>query len=147
MITYRKATLDDVKIIAELGHLLYPENPAVELLRDEAKQHLRSGRWVVFLAFDGTLPVGMCEVALRTDYVEGTEGGPVGYVEGVFVMPEYRNRHIAKSLVQLGEDWSREKGCKEFASDCMLDNTESLRFHLKIGFEETGRNIHFVKRL
>jgi aminoglycoside 6'-N-acetyltransferase I len=38
-------------------------------------------------------------------------------------------------------------GCKEFASDCKLENTESLRFHLKIGFEEAGRIICFKKDL
>jgi inorganic pyrophosphatase len=108
---------------------------------------MQSGKWAVFLAFDGDAPVGMCEISLRMDYVEGTDKAPVGYIEGIFVLPEYRNQQIAKSLVALGEDWSHEQGCAEFASDCMLDNEESLRFHCKIGFEEAGRNIHFVKKL
>lgn len=46
---------------------------------------------------------------------------------------------------QVGD--SRENGCVEFASDCVIDNTDSLQFHLRVGFEEAGRYIHFVKRL
>jgi aminoglycoside 6'-N-acetyltransferase I len=63
------------------------------------------------------------------------------------VLLDYRNRHVASALVKLGENWARDKGCTEFASDCILDNSDSLKFHLKIGFEEAGRNIHFVKQL
>jgi ribosomal protein S18 acetylase RimI-like enzyme len=33
------------------------------------------------------------------------------------------------------------------ASDCLLDNTDSYNFHLKIGYEETERNIFFLKTL
>jgi aminoglycoside 6'-N-acetyltransferase I len=147
MITYRKATLADVDIIANFGRLLYSSDNTFDKLKHEANEHLCSGKWAVFLAFDGNVPVGLCEISLRSDYVEGTKGGVVGYIEGVCVLPEYRNQHIAKSLIKLGEKWSRENGCVEFASDCLLDNTESLCFHLKIGFEEAGRNIHFVKKL
>lgn len=37
--------------------------------------------------------------------------------------------------------------CAEFASDCELDNTDSLSFHLNTGFTEAGRIICFCKML
>ena len=40
-----------------------------------------------------------------------------------------------------------EKGCREFASDCELDNEVSLKFHLKVGFAEANRIICFTKQL
>nr|QFU78552.1 Aminoglycoside N(6')-acetyltransferase type 1 [uncultured bacterium] len=147
MISYRQAALTDIDTIANFGRLLYSPDNTFDTLRNEADEHLRSGKWAIFLAFDGNTPVGLCEISLRSDYVEGTEGGVVGYIEGIFVLPEYRGHHIAKSLIVLSENWSREQGCTEFASDCVLDNTDSLRFHLKVGFKEVGRNIHFVKKL
>lgn len=147
MITYKQAELKQTDTIANLGMLLYSSDNTFETLQDEAVEHLQSENWTVFLAFDANIPVGMCEISLRTDYVEGTEGGTVGYVEGVFVQPEYRGRHIAKELISCGETWAREMGCAEFASDCKLENTDSLHFHLGVGFEEAGRNIHFVKKL
>ena len=147
LIIYKQASTDDVDTIAVFGKMLYSSDNTDQSLRAEAEEHLRSDKWADFLAFDCEMPVGFSEISLRNDYVEGTNGGAVGYVEGVYVLPEYRGRHIAKTLLTLGEDWSRDKGCAEFASDCMLDNTESLRFHIKIGFQEVGRNIHFVKKL
>ena len=39
------------------------------------------------------------------------------------------------------------KGAEEFASDCELKNTDSLKFHLNIGFKEANRIICFVKNL
>jgi aminoglycoside 6'-N-acetyltransferase I len=41
----------------------------------------------------------------------------------------------------------KDKGCTEFASDCELDNKESLEFHKAIGFEEVNRIICFRKNL
>ena len=147
MITYRKATIADIDTIAHFGQLLYSPDNTLDKLREEADEHLRSGKWAVFLALDGDATVGFCEISLRNDYVEGTEGGTVGYIEGVFILPEYRSQHIAKELLAHGESWSLENGYAEIASDCVIDNTDSLRFHLKVGFTEVSRNIHFVKKL
>ncbi len=36
---------------------------------------------------------------MRTDYVEGTESSPVGYLEGIFVKEEYRKNGYAKELL------------------------------------------------
>ena len=59
----------------------------------------------------------------------------------------YRAQGVAKQLLAACESWAREKGCAEFASDCELDNVQSLRFHLKMGFEEANRIICFTKKL
>ena len=45
------------------------------------------------------------------------------------------------------EKWAKEQGCTEFASDCELENEDSLRFHLKMGFKEANRIICFAKNL
>ena len=39
----------------------------------------------------------------------------------------------------------KAKGCAEFAGDCELENAESLRFHLAMGFEEANHIICFRK--
>jgi hypothetical protein len=52
-----------------------------------------------------------------------------------------------KALLTACEDWARTKGCTEFASDCELTNTQSLRFHLNVGFTEANRIICFTKKL
>lgn len=58
---------------------------------------------------------------------------------------EYRHKGYAKELLKECEKWALAKGCKEFASDCALDNTMSLKFHLSVGFMEANRIICFTK--
>ena len=91
--------------------------------------------------------VGVALCCLRHDYVEGCETSPVGYLEGVSIREEYRHRGIGRKLVSECEQWAREKGCTEFASDCELTNNASLSFHLGIGFQEENRIICFKKML
>ncbi len=91
--------------------------------------------------------VGIALCALRHDYVEGCSTSPVGYLEGIFVDKDYRNKGIAKELCLECEKWTKSKGCSEFASDCELTNKESLAFHLNIGFKEENRIICFKKKI
>jgi aminoglycoside 6'-N-acetyltransferase I len=50
-------------------------------------------------------------------------------------------------LVQLAEQWAREKGCSEMGSDTWLENESSISAHLRLGYVEVERLVHFVKRL
>lgn len=84
---------------------------------------------------------------MRYDYVEGTKTTPVGYLEGIFIIEEYRNQGYAKELLAECEVWARSNGCKEFASDCELENTDSFYFHKAMSFTEINRIICFTKSL
>ena len=101
----------------------------------------------VFMAWNDNTAIGFAQCGFRHDYVEGTETSPVGYLEGVFVEAAYRRQGIARELVKACQIFAKEQGCTEFASDCELDNVESLQFHLKMGFEEANRIICFTMKL
>jgi aminoglycoside 6'-N-acetyltransferase I len=60
---------------------------------------------------------------------------------------QIRGQKIGRELVHNAEQWAREKGCFEMASDTWLDNEASISAHLKLGYEEVERLVHFVKRL
>ena len=91
--------------------------------------------------------IGFAQCSLRNDYVEGCSHSPVGYLEGIFVLENYRQKGISRQLLLSCETWAKKQGCREFASDCELDNTQSLSFHLACGFEEANRIICFTKKL
>ena len=125
---------------------LWPDHVYAEL-RQEMGEILSQPDAAFFLALDGKMPIGFAQCQLRRDYVEGTESTPVGYLEGIFVAETYRRRGVARDLLAACEGWAGERGCAEFASDCELTNTESLLFHLKLGFLEANRIICFTKKL
>ena len=141
-----KAQQRHLNAITKLALQLWPAHDYEEL-RQEMGETLSQPDAAFFLAFDGETPVGFAQCQLRRDYVEGTENSPVGYLEGIFVAEDYRRQGIARALLRACENWSKEQACSEFASDCELTNTESLMFHLKLGFLEANRIICFTKKL
>ena len=92
-------------------------------------------------------PVGFIEGSIRVDYVNGTESSPVGFVEGVYVVPSWRRRGIARLLFDAIADWARARGCRELASDALIDNEVSQRAHRALGFRETERVVYFARSL
>lgn len=142
----RKANATDLPALADLAVKLWPEHTA-ESLTDELKDILESKDAAFFVALEKGGYSGFAQCQLRRDYVEGTESSPVGYLEGIFVEEGSRGRGIAKQLLSACEAWARERGCREFASDCELTNDTSLHFHLRMGFEEANRIICFTKKL
>lgn len=112
-----------------------------------ALEYMEGTEKTAVLAKDEGVFCGICLSSLRHDYVEGTEGSPVGYLEGIYVDENKRGLGVARALLSAAQTWARKMGCREFASDCELDNTQSLKFHLACGFEEANRIICFVKEL
>lgn len=94
---------------------------------------------------DGKLG-GFLETSIRY-YADGCKTRNVGYIEGWYVDPDLRLQSVGRSLVAAAEQWAREQGCREMASDCELSNEISLQTHLAIGYEEVERAIHFRKTL
>ena len=141
-----KASAQQLSCVVDLAMKLWPDNVPEEL-GQELSETLKKEDAAIFLDFHGDTPVGFAQCQLRRDYVEGTETSPVGYLEGVYVEEGYRRCGIAKALVEACQDWAKAMGCVEFASDCELDNIQSLQFHLGIGFLEANRIICFTKKL
>lgn len=140
------AGLEDLDRLLELALLLWPDNPPV-VLREEIAQTLEGGDAAYFLWLEDGNALGFAQVRIRREYVEGTSTSPVGCLEGISVRNTHHGRGIASELLTKCESWARERGLREFASDCALNNTDSLRFHLKNGFLEAGRLICFRKPL
>lgn len=141
-----KAGIKDAPIIAQMALKMWTSHTIDEMVKD-FENIIGQEESVVFLLTVEHRAVGFAQCQLRHDYVEGTKSSPVGYLEGIFVEQEVRHKGYAKELLAKCEEWAKEKGCMEFASDCELDNAGSLDFHLKTGFSEANRIICFIKQL
>src|SRR5690606_545360 len=141
-----KATKKDIEEIVQLALLLWPDN-IVDELTMEFSELIHDKKAVLFIANIENQSIGFAQCQLRSDYVEGTESSPVGYLEGIYVKEEHRRNGVAQQLLSACEEWSKRKGCVEFASDVELENDESLQFHLQSGFREVNRIICLTKKL
>ena len=141
----KKATKSEIEQVAKLAVKMW-DSSTVEELSTDFESYMNNGG-AVFLAYRDNKAIAFAQCGLRRDYVEGTESSPVGYLEGIFVVEEERLQGVAKQLLNACQNYAKEQGCTEFASDCELKNEESLRFHLKMGFVEANRIICFTKKL
>ena len=144
-IKIRRVTQEDKSEWFHMRKGIWPEAPD-EYLNFDMDEILASDNYFVIFACDGDKPIGLTEVKIR-DYGEGCETSPIGYIEGWFVQEEYRGKGIVGIMTQAAENWVREKGCTEMASDTWLDNESSIRAHVKMGYYEAERLVHFVKQL
>lgn len=131
---------------------LWPDGPFEE--------HLGEFDQLIATGMSGTLPaatfvavdasgalVGFLEAGLRS-HADGCDSHqPVGYIEGWWVQEEVRDRGIGRGLEQAAENWARVHGCREMASDALIDNHASLAAHEALGFVVVDRCYHLRKAL
>jgi aminoglycoside 6'-N-acetyltransferase I len=127
-----------------MRRLLWPEEQADDLSQEMASI-LTDPRTPVFVAqrAEGGLG-GFLEAGTRP-YVDGCHTSPVGYIEGWFVDEDLRQHGVGRALVEAAEDWARELGLREMASDASISNETSLKAHQALGYRDTERLIQFTK--
>lgn len=152
MTTIRPAQPKDFLQLAGMRASLWPDASFSEHFSELEAGMIHTGQpgfpVVVLVAEEapGTL-IGFLEAGLRS-HADGCDSArPVGFVEGWFVTEEDRRKGVGRALMHAAEEWARAHGCREMASDTLIDNAESERAHTALGFEVVDRCIHFRKAL
>ena len=125
-IQYRRATPADLMTVTNLLRKLYGEHHTSAELLAENRANFANPSQAFFLAYDDCAAVGIAHAAIRREYVEGSHNDVCGYLEAIYTEPEYRGRGIARELAYECEKWAARNHCTLFASDCELDNIDSL---------------------
>ena len=137
---------DNLTSLMSLLVALWPDCDIEEELKNY-RELINSGIGNCYLAKESDDYIGFIHVGSRNDYVEGSSGSPVAYIEGLYVKPAFQQLGIGRKLVAAAAAWAKEHGFTELASDTEIENTGSILFHLRSGFEESGRVVYFIKRL
>jgi aminoglycoside 6'-N-acetyltransferase I len=145
--TVRPIGEDDINEWFRLRKLLWDESTDAEHKAEmmDIYEHTDSQLVLVAQLENGRL-VGFLEASIRP-FVEDCHTDHVGYLEGWFVEEDFRRYGIGRKLVKSAENWAKNKGCEEMASDAEVGNDSSLRAHLNLGYEETSRLVHLRKDL
>lgn len=152
LLRIRQADPKDLADIAAMCHRLWPDTSTDEhasnimpLLEGKTPSHLPN---VILVAEQpGGRCIGFVDVGLRSHADGCNPSRPVGYIEGWYVVPEYRRKGVGARLVAAAEDWARTQGCTEIASDTWIDNAPSQIAHQALGFEVVDRCVHYRKNL
>jgi aminoglycoside 6'-N-acetyltransferase I len=94
---------------------------------------------------DGRLG-GFIEIGQR-NYAEGCASSPVVYLEGWYIDADLRQQGWGGALVRAAEQWARDQGLTEMASDAEIDNEVSISAHKALGYKEVVRVVCFRKGL
>lgn len=125
---------------------LFPEYTQDDLAKGMREFRARSdGEVFVIDRGNGSL-AGFVEAGSRP-YAEGCDTSPVGYVEAWYVDDDVRRQGFGRALLDAAEDWARQQGYREMASDALLDNETSHRAHKAAGYAEVERIVTFRKVL
>ncbi|HLI96712.1 MAG TPA: GNAT family N-acetyltransferase [Candidatus Baltobacteraceae bacterium] len=91
----------------------------------------------LFLAYDGEAPIGCAIISILDHYRRYVFGTEVGFINAVYVHPDYRRRGVANRLMRLAIAWARERGCRSVR----LRSSDEGRFlYEQLGFRE-GREM------
>ena len=90
--------------------------------------------------------IGFMELSLR-NIVDGCVGGPVGYIEGLYLKPDQRGKGYGKHLVGEAASWFKDRGCTEMATDAEIQDTNAQEFYKRAGFKEMWHVVQFKKNI
>jgi aminoglycoside 6'-N-acetyltransferase I len=126
---------------------LWPELMEVDDVEDASKWLARPDAIVIVAerSADAGL-AGFIELGARP-YADGCDTSPVAFLEGWYVDEDARRMGVGTALVRAGEEWARQHGYRELASDALLANTTSHRAHAALGFSEVERAVRYRKDL
>lgn len=141
----KKATEEDAPVWLQLRVKLWPPTEEDDF-QGEILHILQAVDQQTFLFFNESTCIGFIEMSIR-NYADGCVTDKVAYVEGLYVEPAYRQQQVATQLLKAGEQWAKEKGCTEMASDVEIGNDASIAFHLSAGFQEVTRAVLFARKL
>lgn len=143
----RKAIKKDFNQIVDLALKLWPNHSREELEKEFASLFNKKDE-IIFVAISPSEEIiGFASASIRRNNLPGVSCYPAGYLEGIYIEPEFRKNNLAKKLVSEVEKWARLNQCKILVSDSELNNLVSQKFHNKLGFKETKRLVFFEKKI
>jgi GNAT superfamily N-acetyltransferase len=93
-------------------------------------------KWGVFLALNGTRPVGGATVAIDTPDVNILESRKdLAVLWDIRVHPDERRCGVGSRLFKHVADWAKQKGCRQLKVETQNINVPACRFYAKQGCE------------
>ncbi|OAJ56819.1 GCN5 family acetyltransferase [Paraburkholderia ginsengiterrae] len=159
-VRYRRATLDDTLKVCELGQILnsvhHQARPDIyvdattEFERDKShwEPFLQADDRATFLAEQDGTAVGFIAVQVVNPISPLLQPLVVGRICSIAVADGLRGHGVGKALMNLAEDWAREKGATDIRLAVWAFNEHAVDLYTELGYEvrafEMGRPLTSV---
>ncbi len=137
----RQADLANPEQAAAFVHLLdaYARDPmgGGEPLNDTVKQRLVRDvaafpGFLVLIAYDGAIPIGLANAVPGYSTFKAR---PLLNLHDIAVLPAYRGRGVAQSLLGALEEEARARGCCKLTLEVLSGNAAAQEAYRRFGFE------------
>ena len=152
MIKIRKASLDDVDSIADLGEKLidhgdgiikdsYPQNlndyifdkSKYEFSKTFIKNAIYSRNGLVLISEIDNIIVGFLQVNICKNF-PFFKLKKYGKIQAIYIKKDYRNKGISTMLLNKAIEWCKIKGLTRISLDVLPNNLHALKVYEKWGF-------------
>jgi ribosomal protein S18 acetylase RimI-like enzyme len=146
-ISYRRATIDDILTLCELGQILnmvhHEARPDIyasataEFARDKPHwlSSLQGEDRAVFLAEHGVVAAGFITVQLIRPTSPLLQPLIFGRIGSVAVLERLRGRGVATALMNLAEKWARKSGANDIRLGVWAFNQQAVDLYRELGYE------------
>ena len=140
----RKATLEDVPVLAKLGVMLAKEHRKLskrvkirgreKRLLSEYKKEIENPKNAIFVAIKDNKIVGYIECFVDDSFIE-FYNYPRGFIGELYVLKLYRRKSIGKKLLNRALKWFKSKKLKEVRLEVFAENISAIKLYKKKTFE------------
>ena len=146
MVKIIRASNENLQQLTELALALWSNNKK-DLIKSDFVYIIGHLNNRVLLAKWDEEYIGFIHLSIRSGFVEGADTTPVGYVEGIYVKPDFRRKGVAKELYHAGLEWLKSKKCTQISGDIWINDNMCPDFYVGMGFKEVNRIICYINNI
>ena len=128
MITYRQPTALDLPVLTSLERTLFPDYPWSQAQFKEEIAGIGTSREFLLALKDGSV-IGYAGIMVVA------AGVPADLLT-IAVLPDFRGKGIAQSMLATLESWAQEKGATEVILEVDTKNEGAIRLYEFAGYEK-----------
>ncbi len=141
-VTIRKVEAADAPKIADLSQQMDHEMTAKEAQERIAVISSDSSQALFVAEYDGKV-LGYVSVFVNYELLSGVQAR----IGGMVVDDSTRGLGLGRKLMEMAEQWAREKGSKTMKLASNMNRTEAHKFYEKIGYTKAKEQAAFKKAL
>lgn len=159
MLEFRKATIDDVSLIASIGSQTFVETyssiaPAKkDIARSYAEESFQASKIktelidiaiMYYLVLKDGLPVGYAKLVPSTSPPSGVMGRPTIELEKIYLTSNSKGKGFGKAFLMELVSVTQKINRKSIWLAVYEENTQAINFYEKFGFQKVGtRRFHY----